>query len=139
MTLSRRRILELAAAAALLPAGTSLARAQAFPTRPIRIVIGYPAGGSTDLLARIVGQYLSERLGQTFVIENKPGAGTNLAAQTVVAAPPDGYTLLFAASTYAINATLYDSLPYNFPARYRADRRPRRIAAGAGRQHVVAG
>jgi tripartite-type tricarboxylate transporter receptor subunit TctC len=114
MTLSRRRFLELAAATTLLPAGTSLARAQTFPTRPIRIVIGYPAGGSTDLLARIVGQYLSERLGQTFVIENKPGAGTNLAAQTVVAAPPDGYTLLFAASTYAINATLYDSLPYNF-------------------------
>src|SRR5947208_8443547 len=114
MTLSRRRILKLAAATTLLPAATSPACAQAFPTRPIRIAIGYPAGGSTDILTRIVGQYLSERLGQTFVIENKPGAGTNLAAQTVVAAPPDGYTLLFAASTYAINATLYDNLPYNF-------------------------
>jgi tripartite-type tricarboxylate transporter receptor subunit TctC len=77
-------------------------------------VVGYPAGGSTDLVARIVGQWVAERLGQPILIENKPGAGTNLAAQTVVAAPADGYTLLFAASTYAINATLYDTLPYNF-------------------------
>ena len=114
MRLPRRRFLELAAAAAALPAVSSLAYAQAYPTRPIRIVVGYPAGGSTDLVARIVGQWVSERLGQPIVIENKPGAGTNLAAQTVVAAPADGYTLLFAASTYAINATLYDSLPYNF-------------------------
>ena len=114
MRLPRRRFLELAAAAAALPAVSSLAYAQAYPTRPIRIVVGYPAGGSTDLVARIVGQWVSERLGQPIVIENKPGAGTNLAAQTVVAAPADGYTLLFAASTYAINATLYDTLPYNF-------------------------
>src|SRR5262245_52522980 len=100
MPLPRRRFLKLVAATTLLPA--PLARAQPYPARPIRIVIGYPAGGSTDLLTRIVAQYLAERLGQTVVIENKPGAGTNLAAQTVVAAPPDGYTLLFAASTYAI-------------------------------------
>jgi tripartite-type tricarboxylate transporter receptor subunit TctC len=114
MRLPRRRFLELAAAAAALPAVSSLAHGQAYPTRPIRIVVGYPAGGSTDLVARIVGQWVSERLGQPIVIENKPGAGTNLAAQIVVAAPADGYTLLFAASTYAINATLYDTLPYNF-------------------------
>jgi tripartite-type tricarboxylate transporter receptor subunit TctC len=114
MRLPRRRFLELAAAAAALPAVSSLAHGQAYPTRPIRIVVGYPAGGSTDLVARIVGQWVSERLGQPVVIENKPGAGTNLAAQTVVTAPADGYTLLFAASTYAINATLYDTLPYNF-------------------------
>jgi len=114
MRLPRRRFLKLAAAAAALPAVSRLAHGQAYPTRPIRIVVGYPAGGSTDLVARIVGQWVSERLGQPIVIENKPGAGTNLAAQTVVAAPADGYTLLFAASTYAINATLYDTLPYNF-------------------------
>jgi tripartite-type tricarboxylate transporter receptor subunit TctC len=113
MTLPRRRFLRLAGGMAILPA-TRFARAQGYPTRPIRIVLGYPAGGSTDLVARIVGQRLSERFGQPVVIENKPGAGTNLAAQTVVAAAPDGYTLLFTASTYAINATLYEQLPYNF-------------------------
>src|SRR5262249_20441915 len=106
--------LALACASAALPAAPHIAHGQSYPSRPIRIVIGYPAGGSTDLIARIVGQWMSERLGQPIIIENKPGAGTNLAAQTVVAAPPDGYTLLFAASTYAINATLYDTLPYNF-------------------------
>jgi tripartite-type tricarboxylate transporter receptor subunit TctC len=114
MKLPRRRFLSLAAGAAALPLAARIATAQAYPTRPIRIVVGYPAGGSTDLVARIVGQWVSERLGQPILIENKPGAGTNLAAQTVVAAPADGYTLLFAASTYAINATLYDTLPYNF-------------------------
>jgi tripartite-type tricarboxylate transporter receptor subunit TctC len=82
--------------------------------RPIRLVLGYPAGGSTDLLARIVGQWVSEKLGQPVVVENRPGAGTNLAAQAVATAAPDGYTLLFTASTYAINATLYETLPYNF-------------------------
>jgi tripartite-type tricarboxylate transporter receptor subunit TctC len=114
MTLPRRRFLELAAAAAVLPATPHFARAQVYPARPIRFVVGYPAGGSTDLIARIVGQWMSERLGQPVVIENRPGAGTNLAAQAVVSAPADGYTLLFAASTYAINATLYETLPYNF-------------------------
>jgi tripartite-type tricarboxylate transporter receptor subunit TctC len=114
MKLPRRQFLSLAAGAAALPLAARIATAQAYPTRPIRIVVGYPAGGSTDLVARIVGQWVAERLGQPILIENKPGAGTNLAAQTVVAAPADGYTLLFAASTYAINATLYDTLPYNF-------------------------
>ena len=110
----RRRFLSLAGAALALPALPRHATAQAYPTRPLRFVIGYPAGGSTDLIGRIMGQWLTERLGQPVVIENRPGAGTNLAAQAVVTAPPDGYTLLFAASTYAINATLYESLPYNF-------------------------
>ena len=114
MRLPRRQFLSLAAGAATFPLAAQIATARPYPTRPIRIVVGYPAGGSTDLVARIVGQWVSERLGQPVVIENKPGAGTNLAAQTVVAAPADGYTLLFAASTYAINATLYDTLPYNF-------------------------
>jgi tripartite-type tricarboxylate transporter receptor subunit TctC len=114
MTLPRRRFIALAAGAAILPAVARRTRAQAYPARPVRIVIGYPAGGSTDLIARIIGHWLSERLGQPVVIENRPGAGTNLAAQTVVNAPPDGYTLLFTASTYAINATLYETLPYNF-------------------------
>jgi tripartite-type tricarboxylate transporter receptor subunit TctC len=113
LTLPRRRFLQIAGAAALpgLPRG---AVAQAWPNRPLRWLIGYPAGGSTDLVARIMGQWLSERLGQPVVIENRPGAGTNLATQAVVNAPPDGYTLLLAVATNAINATLYESLPFNF-------------------------
>src|SRR2546427_3824768 len=112
MKLPRRQFLHLAAGAAALPAVSRIA--QAYPSRPVRIIVGFAPGGSTDLVARIIGQWLSERLGQPVVIENKPGAGTNLAAQTVVTAPPDGYTLLFAVATYAINATLYETLPYNF-------------------------
>jgi tripartite-type tricarboxylate transporter receptor subunit TctC len=114
MKFPRRRFLSLAAVTLALPAVSRLARAQSYPTRPLRIVIGYPAGGSTDLVARIMGRWLSERLGQPVVIENKPGAGTNLATQTVVNAPPDGYTLLFAVASNAINASLYDTLPFNF-------------------------
>jgi tripartite-type tricarboxylate transporter receptor subunit TctC len=111
MRLPRRRFLYLAGAALAAP---SVARAQAYPARPVRWVLGYPAGGSTDILVRIVGNWLSERLGQSFVVENKPGAGTNLAVQAVVNAPPDGYTLLFVATSNAINATSYQSLPFNF-------------------------
>jgi tripartite-type tricarboxylate transporter receptor subunit TctC len=111
MRLPRRRFLHLAGAAIAAP---SIARAQAYPARPVRWVLGYPAGGSTDILVRIVGNWLSERLGQPFVVENKPGAGTNLAVQAVVNAPPDGYTLLFVATSNAINATSYESLPFNF-------------------------
>ena len=111
MQLPRRRFLQLTGALALpaLPAS-----AQAWPSRPLRWVIGYPAGSSTDLVARIMGQWLSERLGQAVVIENRPGAAANLATQTVVNAPPDGYTLLLALATKAINVTLYESLPFNF-------------------------
>jgi tripartite-type tricarboxylate transporter receptor subunit TctC len=111
MKLPRRRFLQLTGAITL---PTLSATAQAWPSRPLRWVIGYPAGGSTDLVARIMGQWLSERLGQSVVIENRPGAATNLATQAVVNAPPDGYTLLLALATNAINATLYDALPFNF-------------------------
>jgi tripartite-type tricarboxylate transporter receptor subunit TctC len=107
-------LLKLAASAAALPVAGRLAHAQAWPSRPLRIVIGYPAGGSTDLIARIIGNWLSLRLGQPVIIENKPGAATNLAAQTVVSAPPDGYTLLFAVASNAINASLYQNLSFNF-------------------------
>jgi tripartite-type tricarboxylate transporter receptor subunit TctC len=111
MKLPRRRFMQLAGAAALLP---RRAAAQAWPARPLRWVIGYSAGGSTDIVSRIMAQWLSERLGQTVIIENRPGAATNLAAQAVVNAPPDGYTMLLAVATNAINATLYESLPFNF-------------------------
>jgi tripartite-type tricarboxylate transporter receptor subunit TctC len=114
MTLPRRAFLRLAAGAAALPALAPSAGAQSYPTRPVRLILGYPAGGSTDLVARIMGAWLTERLGQSFVIENKPGAGTNLAAQAVIGSPPDGYTLLFATTTNAINATFHATLPFNF-------------------------
>ena len=91
-----------------------LAAAQAYPSRAIKFVVPFPPGGGVDIVARAVGEKLGPRLGQPVVIENRPGAGTNLAAQAVVTASPDGYTLLFTASTYAINATLYETLPYNF-------------------------
>ncbi len=94
MKLPRRKFLHLAASAAALAAVSRVARAQAYPTRPVRIVVGFAAGGSTDIGARVIGQWLQERLGQPFVIENRPGAGTNIATETVVRAPPDGYTLL---------------------------------------------
>ena len=114
MNLPRRALLRLAAGAAALSVVARRARAQAYPARPVRIILGYPAGGSTDLVARIIGARLQERLGQSFVIENKPGAGTNLAAQAVVSSPPDGYTLLFVATTNAINATFHKTLPFDF-------------------------
>jgi tripartite-type tricarboxylate transporter receptor subunit TctC len=114
MHLPRRQFLRLAAAAAAVPAVSHMARAQAWPTRPVKWVVPFPAGGTTDLVARLLGQWLSERLGQPFVIENKPGGGTNIAVQSVVTAPPDGYTLLFILSTNAINPSLYKSLPFDF-------------------------
>jgi tripartite-type tricarboxylate transporter receptor subunit TctC len=104
----------MAAGAAALPGVVRAAGAQGYPARPVRIILGYPAGGSTDLVARIMGAWLTEGLGQSFVIENKPGAGTNLAAQAVVSSAPDGYTLLFVTTTNAINATFYGTLPFNF-------------------------
>src|ERR1700733_11678087 len=110
----RRQFLYLAAGAAVLPGVSRIARAQAYPTRPIRLIVGYPAGGAADILARLIGQWLSERLGQPFVIENRPGAGTNIATEVVVHAPPDGYTLLLVGSPNAINATLYEKLNFNF-------------------------
>jgi tripartite-type tricarboxylate transporter receptor subunit TctC len=114
MKFPRRRFLRLAAGAAALPAFSRLAKAQAYPARPVRLVIGYTPGGSADLTARLIGQWLSERLGQSFVVENRPGGGTNIATEAVVRAPPDGYTLLLVAPANAINATLYDKLNFNF-------------------------
>ena len=114
MKFPRRKFLYLAAGAAALPALPRLAKAQAYPSRPIRLIIGYTPGGSADLTARLMGQWLSERLGQSFVVENRPGGGTNIATEAVVRAPPDGYTFLLAAPANAINATLYDKLNFNF-------------------------
>jgi tripartite-type tricarboxylate transporter receptor subunit TctC len=110
----RRRFLTLAAGAAALPAVSRIARAQTYPTRPVRIIVGFAAGGFTDVAARLMGQWLSERLGQQFVIENRTGATGNVATEAVVRAAPDGYTLLMAADANATNATLYDKLNFNF-------------------------
>jgi len=114
MKLPRRKFLHLAAGAAALPVMSRIARAQAYPSRPVHIVVGFPPGGSVDITARLIGQWLSERLGQPFVIENRPGAGTNVGTEAVVRASGDGYTLLLASQTNAVNATLYDKLNYNF-------------------------
>jgi len=112
--LLRRDFLHLAASAAALPAASRLAWAQGYPVRPVRVIVGFPAGSASDVVARLTGQALSERLGQQFVVENRPGAGTNIAAEAVVRAPPDGYTLLLSTSTNAVNATLYQHLNFNF-------------------------
>jgi tripartite-type tricarboxylate transporter receptor subunit TctC len=109
-----RQFLHLAAGAVALPALSRIAKAQAYPTRPVRLIVGFPAGGPSDIVARLIGQWLSERLGQPIVIENRPGAGTNIATEAVAKAAPDGYTLLLATSTNAFNATLYDNLNFNF-------------------------
>jgi tripartite-type tricarboxylate transporter receptor subunit TctC len=114
MKLPRRQFLHLAAGAAALPAVSRLARAQDYPSRPVRIIVGFAPAGSTDIMARLIGQWLSERLGQSFVVENRPGAGTNIATEAVVRAPADGYTLLMVGSANAVNATLYDKLNFNF-------------------------
>jgi tripartite-type tricarboxylate transporter receptor subunit TctC len=114
MKLVRRRFLHLAASAAALPAVSGIARAQAYPTRPVRIIVGFAAGGPTDLTARLLGQWLSERLGRQFVIENRPGAAGNIATEAVVKAPPDGYTLLLVVTSNAANEALFDKLNFNF-------------------------
>src|SRR5262245_28214331 len=110
----RRQFLHLAAGAAALPAVARIARAQAYPTRPVRLIVGFPAGGGADIVARLISQWLSERLGQQFIVENRPGAGSNIATEAVVRAPPDGYTLLLVVPANAISATLYDNLNFNF-------------------------
>src|SRR5437588_3870650 len=114
MKLARRRFLHLAAGAASLPAVGRIARAQAYPTRPVRLIVGFAAGSTSDILARLIGAWLSERLGQQFVIEKRPGASANIATESVVKAPADGYTLLMVAPTAAINATLFEKLSFNF-------------------------
>jgi tripartite-type tricarboxylate transporter receptor subunit TctC len=114
MKLPRRKFLHLAAAAAALPVAPRIARAQAYPSRPVRLIAPVAAGGTTDILARLIGQWLSERLGQPFVIENRPGAGNNVGTEAVVRAPADGYTLLLCGTPNATNATIYDKLNFNF-------------------------
>jgi tripartite-type tricarboxylate transporter receptor subunit TctC len=114
MKLSRRSLLHLSAGAVALPALSCRARAQTYPARPIRLIIGYTPGGSADITARLTGQWLSERLGQSVIVESRPGGGTNIATEAVVRAPPDGYTLLLVAPANAINATLYDKLNFEF-------------------------
>jgi tripartite-type tricarboxylate transporter receptor subunit TctC len=114
MKLPRRKFLHLAAGAAALPTMSRIAQAQAYPTRPVRIIAATGPGGAPDILARLIGQWLSERLGQQFVTENRPGGGNNIGTEAVVRAPPDGYTLLLVDPTASINATLYDKLNFNF-------------------------
>src|SRR3989440_11229300 len=126
----RRQFLHLAAGAAALPFAPHIARAQAYPTRPVRLIVTASPGSSVDILARLIGQWLSERLGQPFVIENRPGAGGNLGAEAVVRAPPDGHTLLQVGTSHVVNTTLYDKLNFDLI---------RDIApvAGIARAHLV--
>jgi tripartite-type tricarboxylate transporter receptor subunit TctC len=110
----RRQFLHLAPGAAAMPALSRIARAQTYPTRPVRIIVAAAAAGATDITARLIGQWLSERLGQPFLVENRPGANSDIGTEAVVRAPVDGYTLLLAISVNAINASLYERLSYNF-------------------------
>jgi tripartite-type tricarboxylate transporter receptor subunit TctC len=114
MKLPRRQFLHLVASAAAVPAVSRIARAQTYPARPVRLIVGFAAGGGTDIVARLVAQWLSERLGQNFLVENRPGAGGNIGTEAVVRSAPDGYTLLVATSSNTINATLYEKLNFNF-------------------------
>ena len=114
MKLPRRNFLHLAAGAAALPAVSRVARAQAYPSRPVRLIVPFGPAGATDITARLIGQWLSERLGQQFVIENRPGAGGNIGTEAVVRAAPDGYTLLYVTTANAVSATLFDKLNFNF-------------------------
>ncbi len=113
MKLPRRQLLHLAAGAAALPVVSSIARAQTYPTRPVRWIVGFPPGGGADTVARIMGPWLSERLGQQVIIENRPGASTNIAAQAVVNSPPDGYTLLFYGASTVVNTSIFHNLPFD--------------------------
>jgi tripartite-type tricarboxylate transporter receptor subunit TctC len=114
MKLPRRNFLHLVAGAAALPVVSRVARAQAYPSRPVRVIVGFTAGSASDIVARLIAPWLSERLGQQFLVENRPGAGTNIGTEAVVRAPADGYTLLLVNSSNAINATLYDKLSFVF-------------------------
>src|SRR3954452_12180301 len=114
MKFPRRQFLRLAAGVATLSAGSRLASAQAYPSRPVRWIVGFAPGGGNDIVARLMGQWLSEQLGQPFGVDNRAGGGANIATEAVVHAPPDGYTLLMAAIPNATNATLYPNLKFNF-------------------------
>src|SRR5260370_13134392 len=113
MKLPRRKFLHLAAGAAAFPVATRIASAESYPSRPVHIIVGFPPGGATDITARLIGQWLSERLGQPFIIENRPGAGSNIGTELVVHAVPDGYRVLFAGPPTPINAELYEKLHFN--------------------------
>src|SRR5450432_2746398 len=110
----RRQFIHLVAGAAALPAMSQIARAQAYPTRPVKIIVPFGTGGGTDILARVIGQWLSERLGQQFFVENRPGAGGNIGTEAVVRAPPDGHTLLIVDASPTVNVTLYEKLSFDF-------------------------
>ncbi len=114
MKLMRRQFLHLAVGGIALPTLSRIACAQAYPSRPVRLIVGFPAGGTADIVARLIGQWLSEHLGQPFIIESRPGAASNIGAEIVVRSPPDGYTLLMVTATNATNATLYEKLNFNF-------------------------
>src|SRR5262249_4682572 len=116
MTLARRRFVGLTAAVAALPIASRIAGAQAYPTRPVRILVATAAGGSTDIAARLMATWLTDRLGQSFVVENRPGGANNIGTEAALRSPPDGYTLFMANSVNTINATFYDKLPFNFTA-----------------------
>lgn len=131
MKLPRRQFLHLAAGATALSTASRIARGQAYPTRPVRIIVGFAPGGPSDILARLMGQWLSERLSQPFIIDNRPGASSNLGTEAVVKAPPDGYALLMVSTTNTINATLYDKLSFDF----RRDIAP--VAAITREPHVL--
>ena len=114
MKIVRRQFLHLAAGAVALPAVSRIASAQAYPTRPVRIIVAFAAGGTTDIVARVIAQWLSERIHQQFIVENRPGGSGNIGTEVVVRAPADGYTLLLVSLANAANATLYDKLSFNF-------------------------
>jgi tripartite-type tricarboxylate transporter receptor subunit TctC len=114
MNIHRRQLIRLAGAAAALPGLSYVAKAETYPSRPVRIVVGYAAGGGVDITGRLIGQWLSERLGQQFIVENRPGAATNIATEAVVRSPPDGYTLLLVNAANAINTSVYDKLSFEF-------------------------
>jgi tripartite-type tricarboxylate transporter receptor subunit TctC len=116
MKLHRRQFMRLAASAVALPALSQSAAAQSYPSRPVRLVVGFAPSGGNDIVARLIAQWLSERLGQQFIVENRPGAGSNIGTETVVNAPPDGYTLLLVSAANAINASMFDKLNFNFIA-----------------------
>ena len=114
MKLHRRKFIHLAAGAAALPALSQIARAQSYPSRPVRLIVGFAPSGGNDIVARLIAQWLSERLGQQFIVENRPGAGSNIGTEAVVNSPPDGYTLLLVSAANAINASMFDKLNFNF-------------------------